>query len=100
MNEKQTARLSPREQKREIERLLETPGWGIIVGVLQAQTDRLQNEILFGPVESEGDVYRLERKKGQLEGRLAVTAMVEALLADLEMDIQRAEAQGADDVEA
>lgn len=87
-----------REQKKDIERLLESRAWGMIVTAVQAQADALQQEILFGDVHSEADLYRLERKRGQLEGRLALTATVEAMLQSVEVDLMMAEQRGDDNV--
>lgn len=81
------------ELKKDFERLLESPAWRMLGEALQAQADGLQQEILFGPVDNEGDLWRMERKKGQLEGRLALQATVQAMLEDLELDYQRALAE-------
>ena len=80
-----------KERIKEFEALLNTPAWGMISRTIQAQVDNLQNEILFGPVESEGDVYRLERKKGMLEGRLSLAATTLAMLEELEYDLRSAQ---------
>lgn len=90
--------LSPIEKKRAIERLLEEPAWRMIVSVVQEQTDAIQNEVLFAPVASVEDVYRLERKKGALEGRLSLTATVGALLENCEYEIRMADKSGAENV--
>lgn len=82
--------LNIQEKKKEFERLLESHAWRMITVAIQAQVDSLQQEILFSSVESEGAVYMMERKKGMLEGRLALVATVNALLEDLEIDLQRA----------
>ena len=75
------------EQKRSWEELFKNRAWVLLQQALQAQTDTLQNEILFGPVGSSGDAYIVERKKGNLEGRLSITgtasAMYEGVCADL-----------------
>ena len=82
--------LNMQEQKKEFERLLESPAWGIIMESIQAQTDGLQQQVLFSPVESTGDAFRIERVKGQLEGRLSLAATVQGIMQDLEIDLQRA----------
>lgn len=82
--------LNIQEKKKEFERLLESPIWRMINVAIQAQVDSLQQEILFSPVESEGAVYMMERKKGMLEGRLSLAATVHAMLEDVEIDLHRA----------
>ena len=59
----------------------------MITQVVQDQVDTLQNLILFGTVESSGDIYRLERMKGQLVGRLSLTRTMETLLENIEVDL-------------
>ena len=61
--------------------------WAMITQVVQDQVDTLQNLILFGTVESSGDIYRLERMKGQLVGRLSLTRTMETLLENIEVDL-------------
>lgn len=90
MTEEPKDPLNIQEKKKEFERLLESPAWRMITIAVQAQVDSLQQEILFSSVESEGAVYMMERKKGMLEGRLALAATANAMLEDLEIDLQRA----------
>ncbi len=78
------------DQKKELQRLLESPGWLMIVQNVQGQVDALQNEILFGPVNGPDDLYRLERKKGSLEGRLSIQATLQDMIDNLEIDLDRA----------
>lgn len=80
-----------KERIKDFQALLNTPAWGMISGMVQAQVDTLQHEILFMPVESEGDVYRMERKKGMLEGRLSLAATAMAMLEELEYDLRTAQ---------
>lgn len=82
--------LNIQEKRKEFKLLLESPAWHMITVAIQAQVDSLQQEILFSSVESQGAVYMLERKKGMLEGRLALAATANAMLEDLEIDLQRA----------
>jgi hypothetical protein len=83
------------DQKKELQRLLDSPAWGHIIGVIQQQTDSLQNEILFAPITSEADLYMLERKKGMLEGRLSLSITVETMLENLAVDFNEAVAKKA-----
>ena len=80
-----------KERIKEFQSLLNAPAWVMISTMIQAQVDNLQNEILFAPVESEGDVYKLERKKGMLEGRLSLAATTMAMLEELEYDLRLAQ---------
>lgn len=86
--------LNIQERKKDFERLLESPAWRIINTAVQAQVDTLQQEILFAPIESEAQLYMLERKKGMLEGRLSLVTTAMAMLEELEVDMQRAQSKG------
>ena len=86
------------EQKKALQRLLDDPAWRILSMEVQQQVDRMQQEILFAPVTSEADLYRLERLKGSLEGRLSLAALIETKIEQLEYDCARAqEAKNADE---
>ena len=78
------------ERKRAWENLTESTAWVELMQVLQQQADSLQQDILFGPVASEGDVYAMERKKGQLEGRLSLAGTVNTIIQNIEFDLQQA----------
>lgn len=78
------------ELKKEFENLLESRAWRMVCEALQSQADTLQQEILFAPVDGEADLWKMERKKGQLEGRLALAATAQAMKEDLELDYQQA----------
>ena len=78
------------QARRDWEELTQNPAWLQLVAAIQAQTDSLQQSILFGPVTSEADLYRLEREKGQLEGRLSITATAEAMMQGVEYDLKQA----------
>lgn len=76
-----------RDLKSHWEVLFSNPAWVQLQQALQSQTDGLQNDILFSPVRSGEDVYAVERKKGQLEGRLSIAgtalAMYEGVCSDI-----------------
>lgn len=76
--------------KKDFENLLESRAWRMLAEAIQAQVDSMQQEILFGPVESDSDMYRIERLKGKLEGRLSLMATAQAMLENLELDYQMA----------
>lgn len=76
--------------KKDFENLLESRAWRMLAEAIQAQVDSMQQEILFGPVESDSDMYRIERLKGKLEGRLSLVATAQAMLENLELDYQMA----------
>ncbi len=78
------------DQKKDMERLLESSAWGMIVATVQEQVDALQQDILFGPVGSVDDLFPLERKKGMLQGMLSLQNTAQLLLEELEMDLQLA----------
>ena len=77
--------------KKDWEALLVNSAWVSLIEAVQAQTDRLQNEILFDPVRSAEDLYQVERKKGQLEGRLSITATATAMFEGLCQDLETAQ---------
>lgn len=78
------------EVKKAWENLFQNRAWIQLVEALQSQTDTLQQELLYGDVTCEGDVYKMERRKGMLEGRLSLTAtataMYEGACVDLNME--------------
>lgn len=76
-----------KERIKEFEALLKSPAWIILSQMIQAQVDDLQNQILFVPVESEGDAWKVERMKGKLEGRLSLAATAMAILDELQYDM-------------
>ena len=77
--------------KRAWEELQKNPAWVSLVEAIQAQTDALQQDVLFGPVTSAGDSYLMERKKGQLEGRLSITATATAMFEGVCQDLETAQ---------
>lgn len=77
--------------KKDWEVLQTNSAWVSLIEAVQAQTDRLQNEILFDPVRSAEDLYQVERKKGQLEGRLSITATATAMFEGLCQDLETAQ---------
>lgn len=77
--------------KRAWEELQTNPAWLSLVEAIQAQTDTLQQDILFGPIASSEQLYEVERKKGQLEGRLSITATATAMFEDLCTDLRTAQ---------
>lgn len=77
--------------KRDWENLFENPAWLSLVEAIQAQTDTLQQDILFGPIASSEQLYEVERKKGQLEGRLSITATATAMFEGVCADLRTAQ---------
>ena len=81
--------------KKAWEDLFANRAWLSLVGAVQAQVDQFQNAVLFGEVTDTASLYRMERQKGQLEGRLSLAstaqAMYEGVVADLEMAKERKE---------
>lgn len=88
--------LSLSEQRDLLQALTESPGWRRLMVAIQGQVDSLQNEILFGPVQGTADLYRIERMKGALEGRLALAMTVQGMLDTIQQDIRNK--VGDDDV--
>jgi len=78
-----------RELLREIEQMLESRAWRVVVEAVQEQTDALQQTILFSPCNGLDSAMAMEYKKGQLEGRLSLSDTVGGLMASLQLDVQR-----------
>ncbi len=78
-----------RDTLREIELLLSLPVWGKLVGVIQAQVDALQSQILNSPINSLGDVAQIEKAKGSLEGRLSLTRTIETWQEEMNYIVNR-----------
>lgn len=77
------------EERKLWETLTSSPAWMNLVTVLQQQTDELQRVIIYNPLTRLDDVYLQEFKKGQLEGRLSITATIETIMSDLEYEINQ-----------
>lgn len=91
MNDEERARdlVTLSDEKREWQRLLDSPQWGKLMAVVQEQVDNLQQVIVFTPLGSADGVYRQEFQKGQLEGRLSVGNTVQSIIENLDIEIER-----------
>lgn len=87
-NVKQPDDLSLGELKQVFENLLGNAAWKRLMLAIQAQVDSLQSEIIFSEVTSEADVYRLERRKGMLEGRLSLQNTFAGMLDSIQQDLR------------
>jgi hypothetical protein len=74
-------------ERKQWEKLIESPEWGKLVAILQTQADALQQEILFSPLAGHDAVFTQEFRKGQLEGRLSITNTVETVLGEIQAEI-------------
>lgn len=84
-----TSRLSDLHfERKQWEKLIESPEWGKLVGILQQQADALQQEILFNPLAGHDAVFAQEFRKGQLEGRLSISNTVETVLGEIQAEIE------------
>jgi hypothetical protein len=79
------------EAKKAWENLFENPAWVSLMKALQGQADAMQNAILFGPVSDPSDLYRLEREKGMLEGRLSIGMTAQAMYEEITADLKSAQ---------
>lgn len=79
--------LSTKITLREVQVLLSSRAWGTLVSMVQEQADGLQNQLLRSPVESVGDVLKMERVKGELLGRLSLTDTVASWMETLQYQI-------------
>ena len=75
------------ETKRELEQLLDSPVWRKVMALMQTQVDGLQQEVLFTPCLGIDSAMGQEYKKGQIEGRLSISTLVQAEIEMCEMDI-------------
>jgi hypothetical protein len=87
-SEKQPDDLTLTELKQTFEGLTNNAAWRRLMLAIQAQVDSLQSEIIFSEVSSEADVYRLERRKGMLEGRLSLQNTFAGMLDSIQQDIR------------
>lgn len=72
-------KLTPSEKKIYWEGLHANPAWVSLCQAVQAQADDLQRAIIFTPTVSVEDSYRTEGVKGELRGKLSVSATAEAM---------------------
>lgn len=79
--------LSAKITLREVQVLLSSRAWGTLISMVQEQADGLQNQLLRSPVESIGDVLKMERVKGELLGRLSLTDTVASWVETLQYQI-------------
>lgn len=69
------------------EKLITTPEWATLMGMLQEQVDSMQRRVLFVPLGSADGVYAQEYQKGQIEGRLSITNTVETIMDELKSEL-------------
>lgn len=93
LNDPQTRLINLIEARKGWERLTSIPEWLKLMQTMQEQADELQRVIVYRPLTSGDEVYVQEFKKGQLEGRLAVTVAVETILAELDFEIEHLKEQ-------
>lgn len=91
MDEKE---LTLSEWKSAFQHLTNSPAWRRLTEAIQGQVDNLQQDILFMPLGGQGDVLMCERKKGQLEGRLALAATAAGIISEIEMEQERLRVAG------
>lgn len=75
------------DQKKAWEKLIESPEWRQLVGMLQGQVDSFQRQILFVPLTKLEDALPQEYMKGQIEGRLSISSTVETIIEQLEGEL-------------
>lgn len=80
--------VSRKELLESFQVLTTLPAWRTLTQAVQGQVDSLQSEVLFSEVASEGDVLRVERRKGMLEGRLSLTMTAQGIMDTLAQDIR------------
>ena len=90
-------KLSPSEKKIYWEGLHANPAWVSLCQAVQAQADDLQRAIIFTPTVSSMDTYRAEGMKGELRGKLSVSATAEAMYQEACVEVNEAQANQAED---
>lgn len=75
------------DSRRVLNELLENKGWRRVVAIVQQQADAIQQEILFTPCLSLDSAIAQEYKKGQLEGRLCLSNLLETEVEMCEVTI-------------
>lgn len=76
------------DERKEWQRLIDSPQWGKLIGLMQQQVDEFQQTLLM-PCASRKDQMLAEYRKGQLEGRLSISNTVETLIEQLTEEIER-----------
>ena len=89
--------LSPSEKKIYWEGLHANPAWVSLCQAVQAQADDLQKAIIFTPTVSTEDTYRTEGMKGELRGKLSVSATAEAMYQEACVEVNEALADAAEE---
>jgi hypothetical protein len=69
------------------EKLITTPEWATLMGVLQEQVDGYQRVVLFRPLGKLEDALAQEYMKGQIEGRLSLANTVETIMEGLDSEL-------------
>ena len=90
-------KLSPSEKKSYWEGLHANPAWVSLCQAVQSQADDLQRAIIFTPTVSVEDSYRTEGIKGELRGKLSVSATAEAMFQEACVEVSEALANAAKD---
>ena len=90
-------KLSPSEKKSYWEGLHANPAWVSLCQAVQSQADDLQRAIIFTPTVSVEDSYRTEGIKGELRGKLSVSATAEAMYQEACVEVSEALANAAKD---
>ena len=90
-------KLSPSEKKIYWEGLHANPAWVSLCQAVQSQADDLQKAIIFTPTVSVEDSYRTEGMKGELRGKLSVSAMAEAMYQEACVEVNEALADAVKD---
>ena len=90
-------KLSPTEKKIYWEGLHANPAWVSLCQAVQSQADDLQKAIIFTPTVSVEDSYRTEGMKGELRGKLSVSATAEAMYQEACVEVSEVSANPAED---
>ena len=90
-------KLSPSEKKIHWEGLHTNPAWVSLCQAVQSQADDLQRAIIFTPTVSVEDSYRTEGMKGELRGKLSVSATADAMYQEACVEVNEALANAAEE---
>ena len=90
-------KLSPSEKKIYWEGLHTNPAWVSLCQAVQSQADDLQRAIIFTPTVSVEDSYRTEGMKGELRGKLSVSATADAMYQEACVEVNEALANAAEE---
>lgn len=83
--------MNPRDELRNLENLLEEPGWKWLTSLIEEQATLRTASIILSPLASMDAALEQEFQKGEISGMRLVPALVAGRIASLRSDLAREE---------